>query len=98
MQALIVLFRHRSSIPSTGEKSTPLACAEVLAGSHAVPADHFVYSTRNTFFKLKERLHNNAFQEAAVFDYKGISNPVSLSCCLYISSVKSLYSIEKKKQ
>ena len=65
---------------------------------HAVPDDHFLYSIRNTFFKLKERLNNNAFQEAAVFDYKGISNPVSLSCCLYISSVKSLYSIEKKKQ
>lgn len=27
----------------------------------------------------------NAFQEAAVFDYKGISNPVSLSCFLNIS-------------
>lgn len=28
---------------------------------------------------------SDAFQEAAVFDYKGISNPVSLSCFLYIS-------------
>lgn len=37
------------------------------------------------FFLKKERDKAVAFQEAAVFDYKGISNPVSLSCFLNIS-------------
>lgn len=35
--------------------------------------------------KQKDNTRQTAFQEAAVFDYKGISNPVSLSCFLYSS-------------
>lgn len=36
-------------------------------------------------YEKDDTRRNKAFQEAAVFDYKGISNPVSLSCFLNIS-------------